>query len=111
MLSLPQEDPQKRSEAAALWQALNASPETLLQEGERLQRLQKRPANPCVRDNREPKGLLELAGKPSKRSRRYANGLVWPDCTSGSSVLLVLFWLGGGQAQDVSNWAQGLDWG
>jgi hypothetical protein len=40
LLTLPQEDLAKRAEAEAWWRALNASPETLLQEAARLQSVQ-----------------------------------------------------------------------
>ena len=113
MLSLPQEDPQKRSEAAALWQALNASPEALLQEGERLQRLQKDLQTLRAVTTENQKGLLELAGKTQQaESERYANGLVYGLIALWIISLLVLFWVWRRmREQDVSNWAQGLDYG
>lgn len=113
MVSVPPEDTQKRSEAAALWRSLNANPQELLQDELRLQRLQKdlQSLHAVTADNQ--KGLLELADKARQaESERYANGLVYSLIALWVVSLLVLFWVWRRmRAQDVSNWSEGLDYG
>ena len=111
MLSLPQEDPKKRSEAAALWQALNASPDGMVEESERLQRQQRDLQKLRTVTSQNEKDLLELAGKTRQaESERYDNALVYSLIALWIFSLLVLFWVWRRmRVQEVRNWAQGLD--
>lgn len=111
LLTLPREDTQKRSEAAALWQALNASPETLMQEDARTQRLQKDIQSLYSVTTENQKGLITLAGKTqAAESGRYANGLVFSLVALWIASMVVLVWVWRRmRAQQVTNWAEGLD--
>ena len=78
LLTLPQEDGTKRSEAAALWRSLNVSPEQLLQDEARAQAFEKDMKALHAINMQNGKALTDLASKVQQtESERYANGLVY----------------------------------
>jgi hypothetical protein len=91
LLSSPSDDMQKRGEAAALWRALNLTPDDVLRDAARLQGLEK-----SVQKLSETSGLNQrqikdlMARLETSESERYRNPVV---VGLGAAVLLML---GGG---------------
>jgi hypothetical protein len=77
-LTLPQENPDKRAEAAAQWAALNATPEAMQREAAQAQSMEKDLKSLYAVTAENQKGLMELVAKVQRaESERYANGLVY----------------------------------
>lgn len=77
LLSMPTEDVQKRSEAAALWRALNISPESMLQETARLKELESSIQELSEAAGRSGVQAETLAHRLARaESERYNNPLV-----------------------------------
>lgn len=113
LLTLPQENPAARAEAAALWRSLNTSPEELLLQEAKAKAFEKDLKSLYAVTAQNQKGLMDLVAKVERaESERYANGLVY---TLGGLLLislLVLAWVWR-RAQRVrpSHWRDGLDSG
>ncbi|MES2949019.1 MAG: hypothetical protein V4858_10805 [Pseudomonadota bacterium] len=94
LLTLPQEDPQKRSEAAALWRALNASPEETLRDEARARAMEKDLKALYAVTAENQKGLMDLVAKVQRaESERYANGLVYTLAALCLASLVALVWM------------------
>ncbi|MBK9571558.1 MAG: hypothetical protein IPO43_02030 [Rhodoferax sp.] len=78
LLSAPTDSDQRRSEAAALWRALNASPEDILRDGARVQAMDADITALKTITTRNQLGLQELGVRlRHAESERYANWLVY----------------------------------
>lgn len=95
LISVPVENMQKRGEAAALWRALNATPQDVLRDGVRLQAMEsnlKALQDQTAKNRHE---MLDLVGRLDRaESQRYANPLVY-------GLLALLFACGAGLAYGV----------
>ena len=78
LLSVPSDSPQRRAEAAALWRALNASPEDMLRDGARVQAMDADISALKTITARNQLGLKDLSARLRQaESERYANWLVY----------------------------------
>lgn len=78
LLSAPTINPQERSSAAALWQALNAQPQDILRDTQKLQTLEKSVFGLQAQSQKTQLSIDELGVKLQKaQSERYANPLVY----------------------------------
>jgi len=114
LLSQPQEGGAQRAEAAALWRALNATPEQILREEVQAQRAAEDLKALYTVTNQNQKGLIELATKVERaESERYANGLVYTLMALWlfSLVALVWIWQRMRSVQVVPDWRRGQDAG
>lgn len=94
LLTLPQENPEKRAEAAAQWRALNASPEDMLREAAQAQSMEKDLKALYAITTENQRGLMELVAKVQRaESERYANGLVYSLVALCLASLLALAWV------------------
>lgn len=112
LLSLPQEGGSGRAEAAALWAALNASPEQILREEAQAQRVAAELKALYTVTNQNQKGLIELAAKVEQaESGRYANGLVYTLAALCAAALVALVWMWQRMqvVQVVPDWRVGQD--
>ena len=89
ILALPSADPQQRASAAALWQALNAQPQDMLRDNQRLKALEmdvvKMSAKTRATDTATAELRVQLA---QSRTERFSNWLVYM-----LAVILLLSWL------------------
>jgi hypothetical protein len=113
LLSQPQEDGPQRAEAAALWRALNATPEQILRDEVQAQRAAEDLKALYNVTTQNQKGLIELVAKVERaESERYANGLVYTLMALCLLSLAALVWIwqrmrnAGGD-----DWKHGLDAG
>ena len=113
LLTLPQENPEKRAEAAAQWRALNASPEDMLREAAQAQSMEKDLKALYAITAENQKGLMELVGKVQRaESERYANGLVYTLIALCVASLLALAWVWRrSRVAQVPSWRKGWDAG
>lgn len=112
LLSLPQESGSGRAEAAALWAALNASPEQTLREEAQAQRVAAELKALYNVTNQNQNGLIELAAKVEQaESGRYANGLVYTLVALCAVALVTLVWMWQRMqvVQVVPDWRVGQD--
>ncbi len=112
LLSVPQEGGVRRAEAAALWRALNASPEQILREEVQAQRAAADLKALYTVTNQNQKGLIELAAKVERaESERYANGLVYTLIGLWVAALVALVWMWQRMrgVQVVPDWRRGQD--
>ncbi len=94
LLSVPTDSDQRRAEAAALWRALNASPEDILRDGARVQAMDADIAALKTITTRNQLGLQELGVRLRQaESERYANWLVYLLGALLLFSMLVLAWL------------------
>lgn len=78
LLSVPTADLQRRADAAALWRALNASPEDILRDAARVQAMDADISALKTITERNQAGLQELSTRLRQaESERYANWLVY----------------------------------
>lgn len=78
LLSVPTADLQRRADAAALWRALNASPEDILRDAARVQAMDADISVLKTITERNQAGLQELSTRLRQaESERYANWLVY----------------------------------
>ena len=88
LLTAPASNPQERSAAVALWQALTAQPQDMLRDAEKLQTLENAVRTLQAQSQRTQLSIVELDAKLQKaQSERYANALVY---TLGCLLLLAL---------------------
>lgn len=114
LLTPPQENSRQRTEAAALWRALNASPEEILHEEARAQELARDLKALYAVTNENQKGLMELATRVQRaESERYANGLVYSLTALCLAAVLALVWVWWRlrSVPRAPSWSQGLDAG
>lgn len=85
-------DAQQRSVAAALWQALNAQPQDMLRDSQRLKSLESDVAAMLAQSRKTEQAVTELRGQLEQaRQERYSNWLIYALCG-----VLVLALLGAG---------------
>ena len=78
LLSAPTEDAKVRAEAAALWRAINAQPEDVLRDAQRLQTLESDVKSLHAQIDQNKSGLSTLKAElQTAMAQRYANGLVY----------------------------------
>lgn len=88
LLTLPSTDPQQRTSAAALWQALNVQPQQILRDGQRLNALETDVASMLAQSRQTDKAVADLRVQlEQSRSDRFSNWLVYALAT-----LLLLSW-------------------
>lgn len=93
-LAIP-EDPSRRSAAAALWAAINASPEDVMRRSERVEALEREVAGLRQASSRSEKAATELQGQLQRaRAERYANPVVYGLALAALLLLIaaVVFW-------------------
>ena len=113
LLTLPQENPEKRAEAAAQWRALNASPEDMLREAAQAQTMEKDLKTLYAITAENQKGLMDLVAKVQRaESERYANGLVYTLIALCFASLLALAWVWRrSRTAQTPSWRKGWDAG
>ncbi len=113
LLTLPQENPEKRAEAAAQWRALNASPEDMAREAALAQNMEKDLKALYAITAENQKGLMELVAKVQRaESERYANGLVYTLMALCLASLLALAWVWRrARTTQAPSWQRGWDAG
>ncbi|MDO8286283.1 MAG: hypothetical protein Q7T69_14835 [Rhodoferax sp.] len=113
LLALPQENPEKRAEAAAQWAALNATPETMLRDAAQAQSMEKDLKSLYAVTAENQKGLMELVAKVQRaESERYANGLVYTLMALCLASMLGLAWAWRrSRVAQVPSWQRGWDAG
>ena len=111
LLTLPQENPEKRAEAAAQWRALNASPEDMAREAAQAQSMEKDLKSLYAVTAENQKGLMELVAKVQRaESERYANGLVYTLMALCLASLLALAWVWRrARTTQAPSWQRGWD--
>lgn len=78
LLTAPADNPQQRAMAAALWQALNAQPQDMLRDAQRIQTLEANLKSANALNVKSQTSIGELRTRLEKaESERYANGLVY----------------------------------
>ncbi len=88
LLTMPSADAQQRGAAAALWQALNAQPQDMLRDNQRLKSLETDVASMLAQSRKTEKAVGELRTQLEQaRNERYSNWLVY---TLGALALLAL---------------------
>ncbi|WP_436154470.1 type IV pilus assembly protein FimV [Polaromonas sp. LjRoot131] len=88
LLTPPSIDAQQRTTAAALWQALNAQPQDMLRDGQRLKSLESDVAAMLAQSRKTEQAVTELRGQLEQaRQERYSNWLVY---ALGAVLLFVL---------------------
>jgi hypothetical protein len=88
LLTPPSTDGRQRSVAAALWQALNAQPQDVLRDNQRLKSLESDVAGMLAQSRKTEQAVTELRGQLEQaRQERYSNWLVY---VLGAILALVL---------------------
>ncbi|EJL80592.1 hypothetical protein PMI15_03722 [Polaromonas sp. CF318] len=88
LLTLPSADAQQRASAAALWQALNAQPQDMVRDSQRLKSLESDVAAMLAQSRKTEQAVTDLRGQLEQaRQERYSNWLVY---ALGALVLLAL---------------------
>ncbi|MGE0332494.1 MAG: hypothetical protein AB7P37_17590 [Ramlibacter sp.] len=78
MLTAPTDNPQARAQAAALWRAINAQPQDILRDTQRMQALEADVKGLREQTARNQASLNDLRAQLQQaQSERYANGLVY----------------------------------
>ena len=78
LLTQPAADPQQRAAAAALWQALNAQPQDILRDGQRLKTLEDNVAKMLAQNSLTNQAVTDLRVQlEQSRSERFNNWLVY----------------------------------
>jgi hypothetical protein len=81
LLSLPATDARQRAVAAALWQALNAQPQDMMRDSQRLKALESDVAGMLAQSRKTEQAVTELRGQLEQaRQERYSNWLVYALC-------------------------------
>jgi len=88
LLTQPAADAQQRASAAALWQALNAQPQDMMRDSQRLKSLEADVAAMLAQSRKTEQAVTDLRGQLERaRGERYSNWLVYGP---GAVLLLVL---------------------
>ncbi len=113
LLTLPQENPAVRAEAAALWRTLNTSPEELLLQDTKAKAFEKDLKSLYTVTAQNQQSLMDLVAKVERaETERYANGLVYTLVGLLLISLLVLAWVWRrARATSPSHWRDGLESG
>ena len=113
LITLPQENPAARAEAAALWRSLNTSPEELLLQEAKAKSFEKDLKSLYAITAQNQKGLMDLVAKVERaESERYANSLVYALAGLLLTSLLALGWVWRrAQHSPPKNWRDGMDSG
>lgn len=78
LLTLPSADAQQRASAAALWQALNAQPQDMARDSQRLKSLESDVAAMLAQSRKTEQAVTDLRGQLEQaRRERYGNWLVY----------------------------------
>lgn len=78
LLTAPSTDAQQRTSAAALWQALNAQPQDMVRDGQRLKSLESDVAAMLAQSRKTEQAVTDLRGQLEQaRQERYSNWLVY----------------------------------
>ena len=78
LLTTPSDAGSRRAEAAALWRAINATPEEILKDAQRLEALHSEVASLRSQSLKNEAAIAELKGRvQTAQAERYTNGLVW----------------------------------
>lgn len=89
LLTPPSTDAQQRAVAAALWHALNAQPQDMLRDSQRLKSLESDVAGMLAQSRKTEQAVTELRGQLEQaRQERYNNWLIYALC--GVLVLALL---------------------
>jgi hypothetical protein len=92
LLTLPAADAQQRATAAALWQALNAQPQDMVHDSQRLKSLESDVAAMLAQSRKTEQAVMDLRGQLEQaRQERYSNWLVY---ALGGVLLLALLAVG-----------------
>lgn len=88
LLTQPAADAQQRASAAALWQALNAQPQDMVRDSQRLKSLESDVAAMLAQSRKTEQAVADLRGQLEQaRQERYSNWLVY---VLGAVLLLAL---------------------
>ncbi len=116
LLSSPSTDDQQRAAAAALWQALNAQPQDILRNHQRLKTLEADVVGMLAQTRQSEKALAELQSQlEQSRQERYSNWLVYTlGALLGFAVLVAAYaWNRSRRQSDVFAggpwWRRGID--
>jgi hypothetical protein len=81
LLALPSTDAPQRAAAAALWQALNAQPQDMMRDSQRLKALESDVAGMLAQSRKIEQAVADLRGQLEQaRQERYSNWLVYALC-------------------------------
>ncbi len=115
LLTAPADDESRRSEAVALWRAINAQPQDVLRDAQRLQALEADVKALRAQSVQNQAGIGELTARLRKADgERYASGLVYSLIVLlvGASAAAAYFWLRARRGLGLtSDWWQGGDRG
>jgi hypothetical protein len=89
LLTLPSTDARQRAVAAALWQALNAQPQDMMRDSQRLKALESDVAGMLAQGRKTEQAVTQMRGQLEQaRQERYSNWLVYALC--GGLLLALL---------------------
>jgi pilus assembly protein FimV len=105
LLSQPTTDMQARAQAAAMWRAINSSPEDLLRDGERLQAIEAEVRAMSELTKQQSKDLAVLRTELGQSQRtRYANPLVYALAAFSLAALGFGLWMWRRRANANAPW-------
>ncbi len=113
LLTEPSMNAQQRAAAAALWQALNAQPQDMVRDNQRLKSLEADVAGMLAQSQKTEKAVMEMRGQLEQaRGERYNNWLVYALCALLVTSLLVVLalWMRSRQQSRISRgswWGKG----
>lgn len=113
LLTEPSTDAQQRAAAAALWQALNAQPQDMVRDSQRLKSLEADVAGMLARSQKTEKAVMEMRGQLEQaRGERYNNWLVYAlyALLAASLLAILALWIRSRQQSRVSRgswWGKG----
>jgi hypothetical protein len=112
LLTEPSADAQQRAAAAALWQALNAQPQDMVRDNQRLKSLEADVAGMLARSQKTEKAVMEMRGQLEQaRGERYNNWLVYALCAFLATSLLGILALWMRSRQHSRQVSRGSWWG
>jgi hypothetical protein len=111
MLTKPSSDSQQREAAAALWRAINAQPEDILRDNQRLKVLEAEAALVQSRNRENDAATLELRAQLEEaRDARYRNPLVYALSALLATILLAAIFFGIRSRRESRNLSDGPWW-
>lgn len=112
LLTEPSTDVQQRAAAAALWQALNAQPQDMVRDSQRLKSLEADVAGMLAQSQKTEKAVMEMRGQLEQaRGERYNNWLVYLLYVFLAASLLVILALWMRSRQHSRRVSRGSWWG